>query len=113
MVQVLIFGNLGGDAKVTTLEDGRLVYNFSIADNAKILDKDSGELKEVANWFNCSYFTKSEKIGAYLKKGNRMLVQGSLVFREYFKDGRVGRSNDVTVNNLQIVDFDSEGDNNE
>lgn len=110
MVQITIIGRIGSDAKMTSLQDGRKVYSFSLADNKKVVDKDTGEEKEVVNWFNCSYFTSSERVGEHLKKGHRMFIQGTLDFREYYKDGKVCRSNDVTVNLLNIIDYTETAD---
>ena len=105
MVQITILGHIGADAKLTTLQDGRRLYNFSVADNYKTVNKDTGEEIEVVQWFSCSYFCNSEKVAAHLVKGHRVLVQGSLRFGEYIKDGRVGRSNDITVTSLSIIDY--------
>ena len=105
MTRITLLGHIGADAKATSLQDGRKLYTFSVADNYKTVNKDTGEEIEVVQWFNCSYFSNSEKVAAHLIKGHRVLVQGELRFSEYIKDGRVGRSNDITVINLNIIDY--------
>lgn len=109
MSTISLIGHLGNDTKVTNLQQDRNVLNFSIAENIKKFDKETGEEINITNWFNCSYFVKSTKVAEYLKKSRRIYVMGKLEFEEYRSttSSSIQRSNNIIVNDLQIIDFES------
>lgn len=78
-------GNLGNDAEVRPSANGSSFTTFSIAVNKMGAGKDEKPL-----WVNVTCFGKtSEWAGKSLKKGNQVLVQGSLELQEYEgKDGK-------------------------
>ncbi|MBZ4187659.1 single-stranded DNA-binding protein [Niabella beijingensis] len=63
-----VIGRLTADAKMTTLEDGRQVVNFTIAENYRFRVKGSDKAKQVTNFYDCAYWIKTG-IAAHLKKG--------------------------------------------
>jgi single-strand DNA-binding protein len=67
-----IIGRLTADATIATLEDGRTVVNFTIAQNDRFKVKGSAEVKQVTNYYNCAYWMGTG-IAEHLKKG--MLVE--------------------------------------
>lgn len=69
-----IVGRLTADAKVTETKNGGKVVNFSLAVNDRFKTK-SGELKEQATYFNCSYWI-SVGIAEHLLKGSLVEVSG-------------------------------------
>lgn len=69
-----IVGRLTADAKVTETKNGGKVVNFSLAVNDRFKTK-SGELKEQATFFNCSYWI-STTIAEHLLKGGLVEVSG-------------------------------------
>ena len=106
MIEITVSGRLGGDSEVKALENDRKVINFSIASNVKKFDNSTGELKEKTFWFRCSHFVKSDKVAGYLKKGNRVVVLGSLDFDDYKdKNGVIQHVKNILVNTLEIIDF--------
>lgn len=67
-----IIGRLTADATIATLEDGRTVVGFTIAQNDRFKVKGSDEVKQVTNFYQCAYWMGTG-IAAHLKKG--MLVE--------------------------------------
>ena len=63
--------------------------------------------KEDADFINCVAFDKTgELISTYVKKGNRLIVEGSLNIRSYDdKDGNKQYSTTVIVNKINFVDY--------
>jgi single-strand DNA-binding protein len=51
-----IFGRLTANAAIKQTNDGRQLVVFSIAQNNRFKVKGSGEVKQVTNYFNCSYW---------------------------------------------------------
>lgn len=81
MQSLTIAGNVGRDAELRRTGGGDPVLNFSIAvDNGK--DK-HGNRRE-STWFDCSLWGKrAEKLEAYIKKGDKLVVTGRPTAREH------------------------------
>lgn len=67
-----VIGRLTNDASVNETKDGRKVVNFTIAMNDRFKVKGSDELKQVTNYFQCSYWMGAG-IAQHMKKG--MLIE--------------------------------------
>lgn len=121
-----IIGRLTADAKVNELKDGRNVVNFSLATNDNYKVKDSGEVKKVTTYFNCSYWVNAN-IAQHLTKGTLVELYGRIGVSTFTnKDGETkasltfhanniklhGRPSKETSNHLTVVknEFEKEGD---
>lgn len=111
MINLEVIGRIGQDAKVQTLQDGRFMITFSVCDNVKNVDKNTGEIKEFPQWFSVSYFTKSDKVAQYLKKGVQVYVSGDFRIDEYLSQqtGTVRFSAQVTAVRVQILSYADDG----
>ena len=76
-------GRLTADPEVKAVGDGNIkVANFSLANNDS--DKTDGEFYEVCCWDKLAVFAEN-----YLKKGNRILVNGTFNNEKYLdKEGK-------------------------
>lgn len=72
-----IIGRITADAKITAIKGGREVVHFTIAQNDRYRTKGDNETKEVATYFNCSYWV-STAIAQYLTKGSLVEVEGRI-----------------------------------
>lgn len=72
--QMIIIGNLGGDADVKDTKNGNLLAKFSVAVNKK--GKDG---QESTTWVNVQAWGKLAESCCNLKKGNRVVVIGEYV----------------------------------
>lgn len=70
MVQITILGNLTADAIVRETQGEYKAISFSVATNEKRKDKE-----DASAFFNCTLWSKSDKIAQYLTKGKKVLVQ--------------------------------------
>lgn len=107
MINLEMIGHLGQDAKCQTLQDGRFLINFSVCDNVKRTDTQTGEIKEFPQWVSVSYFTKSDKVLQYLKKGVQVYVSGDFRIDEYMskQTNQVLFSAQVTATRVQLLSF--------
>lgn len=76
--QMIIIGNLGGDADVKDTKNGNLLAKFSVAVNKK--GKDG---QESTTWVNVQAWGKLAESCRNLKKGNRVVVIGEYVSNAY------------------------------
>lgn len=79
MKQLTIIGNLGNDA-IQKEANGAKFLEFSVAVNEKYKKAD-GTTVESTDWINCTY--KGLGLLPFLKKGDKILVQGNMKVKAY------------------------------
>ena len=78
--KVILIGNITADPELKTTNTGLAVCNFSLAVNRKFAKQ--GE--QSVDYINiCTWRASAEFVGKYAKKGNSLLVCGSLQTRNY------------------------------
>ncbi len=79
-------GNLGEDAKLITLENGRSVITFNIATLSTYIDA-SGEKVQSTQWHTCKRFLAkpSEKLVQVLTRGTAVTVSGKLMYDHWIQ----------------------------
>jgi len=111
--QVTLIGNLGKDPEIRRLNNGDAVANFSIATSEKWTDKGSGEKRERTEWHRVVAWGKiAEIIEKYVKKGDKIMVQGKLQTRSWEKDGHKNYTTEVVLQGFdaKMVMLSSKGD---
>lgn len=102
---LVLSGRLGSDPESKELGNGNSVTNFSVADNYTYTDK-SGEKQTITHWHRCSAFGKTgETIAKFLKKGDPILLNGRVEYRQYEKDVN-GTAVNMTATNIKIDRFE-------
>jgi single-strand DNA-binding protein len=83
--QVQLIGNLGKDPEIRHTRDGRPIANLSIATSESWRDKSTGERKEKTEWHRVVVFSEPlcKVIEQYVKKGDKIFVQGALQTRKW------------------------------
>ncbi len=77
--RIVLVGNLGRDPEMRYTPNGTPVTSFSVATNRKYTASD-GQMKDETLWFRISVWGKqAETCNQYLTKGQKVLVEGSLV----------------------------------
>ena len=94
---VILYGRLTRDAEERFTSNGKRILSFDIAHNKKW--KSGGEWKEKVMYVRISTFNEYIKT-KYLKKGNEVIVEGSLEMNEW-DDKKTGERKRV----LQISAF--------
>ena len=80
----MLIGNLGRDPEVRNLENGTSVASFSIATTETYKNKNTGEIVSNTDWHNIvAWRGLADVCGKYLKKGDKVYVEGKLRTRNY------------------------------
>ncbi len=81
--KAIILGNLGKDPEIRTTTNGAKVVTFSVATNRRWQGK-SGEMQDDTQWHRVVAWDRlAEIVEQYLKKGDRIYVEGRLQYREW------------------------------
>lgn len=81
--QVTLIGNLGIDVELRTVANDRKFAKFSLATNQYYKNKD-GEVVKETHWHNIVAWGKlAENLEKVLNKGDQVMVQGKLNYRNY------------------------------
>lgn len=112
MQKVILIGNLGKDPEVKTFENGGKLANFNVGVTERgYKTKDGKDIPDHTEWFTCSV-RQSGLVGVveqYLKKGNKVFVEGKLRTREYEKDGQKKHLTELMVDSLELLTPKGEG----
>lgn len=101
--KVIIIGRLTKDPELRYLQSGTAVCSFSVANNRTYVA--SGEKKEQVSYFNCVAWAKAgEVIAEYLKKGQRIGIEGRLQQRSWDdQEGKKRQTVEIVVDNFQFL----------
>jgi single-strand DNA-binding protein len=84
---VTISGNLTRDPELRQLASGTSVCGMRIAHNDRYKNRDTGEWTDRANYFDITVWSGlGEAIAKQCRKGDRIVVQGRLNWREWDAD---------------------------
>lgn len=72
-----IIGRVVANAVVKEIKDGRKLVAFTVAQNDRFKVKGSDQVKQLTNYFNCSYWL-STGVAGYLRKGVIVETSGRL-----------------------------------
>jgi len=82
--KVILIGNLGRDPEMRFTPNGLAVANVTIATSEVWKDKTSGENQERTEWHRVVFYNRLAEIaGEYLRKGNKIYVEGRLQTRKW------------------------------
>lgn len=100
MNKIFILGRLGKDPESRSTNSGLTVAKFSVATTKRLKDK-----QEATTWHSCVAYGKLADICvSLLKKGDQVLIEGEMNFREYEgKNGEKRFSSDLIVNEMTKV----------
>ena len=101
MIKLQVIGNLGKDC-VTNTVNGKTVMNFTVAHSEKFRDQ-QGNTKEKTIWVDCAYWSDRTGVAPYLKKGQKVYVEGQPEVKTYQKnDGTQGFSLSLRVSSIEL-----------
>jgi len=81
--KVILIGNVGKDPEVKFTPSGTPVAKLTLATNERFKDK-SGEWQDRTEWHNVVLWQRLAEIaGEYVKKGNKVYVEGRLQTRSW------------------------------
>ncbi len=110
--KVILLGNLGKDPEVKFLPSGQAVANFGLATTDRYKDK-AGEWQDKTEWHNITaYGRQAEIIRDYVKKGNKLYIEGRLTTRSWDdKDtGKKVYRTEIVVSDLSLLSGRGDGE---
>jgi len=103
---VLLKGNLARDPELRVVGSGdkqTSVVNFTVA-TSREYTKNNGEKDKITSFINCeAWDSGAEVIGESFKKGDLVLIEGSLRNDSWEKDGVKHNTLKVRVNNFSKI----------
>lgn len=108
--RVQIIGNLGADPELRTTTNGARVANISVATSRRWNDR-QGQQQEKTEWHKVIFWEKlAELCERYLKRGDRIYVEGSIEYRQY--EDKEGQTRYVTeIRGREIIMLGGRGEN--
>ncbi len=105
--KIMLIGNVGNDPDVRTTSSGTPIANMSLATTRKWKDG-SGEQKEKTEWHRLTVWGKLvDVVERYVKKGDRLYVEGRIEYSESESDGQ--KKYWTNVNVFEMVMLGSTG----
>jgi single-strand DNA-binding protein len=104
MNKIMLIGNLGRDPEMSYTSSGIAVTKFSIAVN-RVNKSPSGERQEETDWFNIVAWRQlAETCNNYLRKGNKVFVEGRLTQRKYTDRNNIERTAiEVVISDMEML----------
>lgn len=113
MNKVFLVGNVGMDGELKVTPGGQAVLNFSVATSETYVDK-AGVKQEKTDWHRCEMWgARAEKLAQYIKKGTKLVVEGSIHTRSYEKDGEKRYTTNIKVFNVEFAGGSKKSDADE
>lgn len=104
MNKVFLYGNVGKDPEIKTLEGGSKVAKFSLATSSFHKDKEGNKVTETT-WHNIVFWNKpAEIIEKFVKKGSSLIIEGEIRYRTYEdKEGNTKYFTEIIGNQLHLA----------
>ena len=100
--RVFLIGRLTKDPELRYTQGGTSIASLSIANNRTYMA--GSEKKEDVSFFNCIAWGKlGETISKYVKKGDKIAIEGRLQQRSWEKDGQKRSTVEIVVENVQFL----------
>lgn len=84
MNRATLYGRIGGDPEIRTMQSGDKVANFSLATSERWKDRNTGEKKERTEWHRIVVWGALADVAErFLRKGSRAIVEGAIRTRKW------------------------------
>lgn len=105
MNKVYLLGRVGNDPIIRTLTNGAIVASVTLATTERgYTTSDGKNVPERTEWHNLVFWRKqAEVVQRYVHKGDKLLVEGKVRYREYEKDNMRHKVTDIEVENMEML----------
>lgn len=102
--KVLLFGNVGNDPEIRSLENGRKMAKFSLATTEKYKNSDGEPVKDT-QWHNLvAWGPQAGIVERFVVKGREVGIEGKIVTRSYEDREGVKRNiTEIVVNDILLL----------
>lgn len=103
--EVLLFGNVGKDPEVRTLDNKSKVASFSLATSTGGYKKQDGtEVPERTQWHNISCWRSLADIAEkYIHKGDKIIVKGMITYDEVGEGNNKKRYTEIVATDISLT----------
>lgn len=110
--KVILVGRLTRDVEIRYLPSGQALAVLGLATSRTWKDKNSGENKEETMFIDIKTFGRSAEIAnQYLRKGNRVLVDGRLVLEQWTdQNGQKRSKHIIQAENINFMETKKESE---
>lgn len=100
--KLILVGNVGRDPEIQSTANGHKVAHFSLATSRRI-PRENG-FDERTDWHRVTVWDRlAELVGEYVRKGDRLYVEGRVQYDSYERDGVTIPTSDVVVRELVML----------
>ncbi len=106
--KVMLIGNLGADPEVRSTNNGTRVATLSLA-TSRQWNTQAGEKQEKTEWHRCVVWNARQSgladvVEKYLKKGDRVYVEGRIEYRTWQdREGQTRYTTEINVRDLVML----------
>ena len=101
--KVMLIGNVGSDPEIRATSGGARVAKLSLATNRSWSDR-SGQQQEKTEWHRLTFFGRLvDIVEQYVKKGDRLYVEGRIEYSQTEGDGGPKYWTDVVINEMVML----------
>lgn len=102
--KICLIGNLGHSPEVKQVGDAK-VASFSLGVTERgYTKKDGTKVEDRTDWFNCQAWRgQADVIERFVKKGDKLYIEGRMTSRKYTKDGVEKTAWDVNVGYVELL----------
>ena len=101
--KVMLIGNVGNDPDVRATASGTQIAKLSLATNRTYKDA-SGTPRDETQWHRCTVFGRLvDVVDQYVKKGDRLYIEGRIEYSETEKDGQKRYWTDIVVSEMVML----------
>jgi single-strand DNA-binding protein len=105
--KVTLIGNLGADPEVRTTANGGKVATLSLATSRKWkkdgADQEKTEWHRVILWDNAKGAKLADLAESYMKKGDKVYIEGQIEYRSYEKDGQTRYITEIVAREVILL----------
>jgi single-strand DNA-binding protein len=105
MNKIILIGNLGRDPEMSYTPTGTAVTKFSLAVSKRVAKGKQQDGEPDTDWFNIvAWSALAETCNTYLRKGQKVCVEGRLSIRKYQnKDNVQQTAVDVIISEMEML----------
>ena len=103
MNKAILIGNVGKEPEIRKTQSGISVANFSLATSKKVKGEDKTEWHRIVAWDKLA-----EIIEKYVRKGDKIMIEGEIETRDYEKDGQKVYTTEIRAWNMEMLGGKSE-----
>lgn len=97
MNKIFLAGRIASDINLKSTQNGKSVTQFSIAETLRMGGTEKTQFHTIVAWEG-----RAETLSKYCRKGDQLIIEGNVRYREYEKDGQKRYMTEVYVDNFEF-----------